>query len=75
MTVERIGQHMALREETVHHVKLGSYKMLDRFAGWEVEKGFAQPRLGGWWMDVRLNRVMINRKETVKPITTFTEAH
>jgi len=75
MTVERIGQQMELREETVHHVKLGSYKMLDRFAGWEVEKGFAQPRLGGWWMDVQLNRVRTNGKEKINHVTTFTEAH
>ena len=75
MTVERIGRDMQLREETVHHVKLGSYKMLDRFAGWEVEKGFAQPRLGGWWMDVLFHRVRTAGREKIKHITTFTEAH
>jgi len=66
---------MQLREETVHHVKLGSYKMLDRFAGWEVEKGFAQPRLGGWWMDIHQQRTYYGRSEVIKVITTFTEAH
>jgi UDP-2,3-diacylglucosamine pyrophosphatase LpxH len=75
MTVERIAQNMSLREETVHHVKLGSYKMLDRFAGWEVEKGFAQPRLGGWWMDACVQRIYKGEKEQAKVVTTFTEAH
>ena len=75
MTVERIGQNMSVREETVHHVKLGSYKMLDRFAGWEVEKGFAQPRLGGWWMDACVQRIYKGEKEQAKVVTTFTEAH
>jgi hypothetical protein len=49
--------------------------MLDRFAGWEVEKGFAQPRLGGWWMDVHLNRIRTDGKEKINHRTTFTEAH
>jgi hypothetical protein len=39
-------------------MKLGSYKQLDRFAGWEVEKGFQKPRLGGWWVDMKPTRRM-----------------
>ncbi len=50
ISVERINQSGTINESTVHHIKLGSYKKLDRRAGWEVEKGFAQPRLGGWWV-------------------------
>jgi hypothetical protein len=31
-------------------LRCGSYKQLgDGYSGWEVEKGFAQPRNGGWW--------------------------
>jgi hypothetical protein len=31
-------------------LRCGSYKKLgDGYSGWEVEKGFSQPRLGGWW--------------------------
>ena len=61
ISVERINEKGNLREETVHHLKLGSYKMLDRFAGWEVEKGFAQPRLGGWWMYFEKQRMPSER--------------
>jgi hypothetical protein len=56
VSVERINQYHAVSEGTVHHVKLGSYKKLNRLAGWEVEKGFHQPRLGGWWLDVQHTR-------------------
>jgi UDP-2,3-diacylglucosamine pyrophosphatase LpxH len=61
VTVERINQGYNTYEETVHHVKLGSYKKLNRLAGWEVEKGFHQPRLGGWWLDVKHRRHPIER--------------
>ena len=61
ISVERINEKGFIREATVHHLKLGSYKMLDRFAGWEVEKGFAQPRLGGWWMGFEGQRKPLER--------------
>jgi UDP-2,3-diacylglucosamine pyrophosphatase LpxH len=35
-------------QETVHVVQTGSYKKKDRSIGWEVEKNFSTPRLGGW---------------------------
>ena len=53
---ERISNKMHLYVDTCHHLKLGSYKKLDRFAGWEVEKGFSQPRLGGWWLELNKRR-------------------
>ena len=41
---------MEVTRSTVHHIRCGSYKQLgDGYSGWEVEKGFAQPRNGGWW--------------------------
>lgn len=50
VSVDRINQNMKLEQRTIHHLRLGSYKKLgDRYAGWAVEKGFATPRLGGWW--------------------------
>lgn len=57
ITVERITQAGRIKDGVVHHLKLGSYKKLDRFAGWEVEKGFQKPRLGGWWMELKPTRV------------------
>jgi hypothetical protein len=54
---ERISVKMHLYVDTCHHLKLGSYKKLDRFAGWEVEKGFSQPRLGGWWLELNKRRI------------------
>jgi hypothetical protein len=50
ITVQRVNNHMKVEQRTVHHIRCGSYKELsDGFGGWEIEKGFAQPRLGGWW--------------------------
>jgi UDP-2,3-diacylglucosamine pyrophosphatase LpxH len=50
ITTERITQKMVVTRSTVHHIRCGSYKKLgDGYSGWEVEKGFSQPRLGGWW--------------------------
>ena len=73
VTVERITQNLNIEESSVHHIKLGSYKKLDRFAGWEVEKGFQQPRLGGWWMDITLQRVW-NPVDKILPVVIITEA-
>jgi len=50
VTTERINSKMSVSKSTVHHIRCGSYKKLgDGFRGWETEKGFSQPRLGGWW--------------------------
>lgn len=50
MSVERLTRKMERHLRTTHHVRCGSYKKLgDGFSGWETEKGFGQPRLGGWW--------------------------
>jgi hypothetical protein len=49
--VDRLNRAMNIQQRTVHHMRLGSYKKLgDRYAGWATEKGFATPRLGGWWL-------------------------
>ena len=40
-------------QETVHVVQTGSYKKKDRSIGWEVEKGFSVPRLGGWRFTIK----------------------
>lgn len=49
--VERLkGQGMKMRrmKKKVHNIQTGSYKKLGD-AGWAVEKGFAEPTLGGYW--------------------------
>jgi UDP-2,3-diacylglucosamine pyrophosphatase LpxH len=74
ISVERITPHLNTYEDTVHHLKLGSYKKLDRFAGWEVEKGFQQPRLGGWWMDAELRRLMSEGTDKSRAYLSFREA-
>jgi len=74
ITVERITPKLNTFEDTVHHLKLGSYKKLDRFAGWEVEKGFQQPRLGGWWMDAELRRVKFEGIDKARAYLSFREA-
>jgi UDP-2,3-diacylglucosamine pyrophosphatase LpxH len=74
ITVERINHKLNINEDTVHHLKLGSYKKLDRFAGWEVEKGFQQPRLGGWWMDAEMRRTRNDNNDKRKVHMHFREA-
>lgn len=56
ITVKRLGGNMDTEyERTVHHLQTGSYKMQgDRFAGWETEKGFNTPRMGGWFVTLRI---------------------
>lgn len=50
MTVERLTRAMERQLSTTHHIRCGSYKQLgDGYSGWETEKGFGQPRLGGWF--------------------------
>lgn len=74
VAVERINGVLRTYEASVHHLKLGSYKQLDRFAGWEVEKGFAQPRLGGWWMTLSIVRHRKDGSRPIDTVITFTEA-
>lgn len=42
-------------QEVVHVLQTGSYKKKDRSMGWEVEKAFATPTLGGWKMTFKPN--------------------
>lgn len=52
MSVERLTKMNTRHIKTVHHVRCGSYKRMgDGFSGWEVEKGFGQPRIGGYWLE------------------------
>lgn len=44
-----------------YYVNLGTYKKKDDSMGWEVEKGFYNPALGGWWMRISETK---NRKES-----------
>lgn len=45
--------HCSITKATTHYVKTGSYKdgIGDGLGGWEVQKGFAPTRLGGWFID------------------------
>lgn len=48
-----LTNHYAHAQETVHVVQTGSYKKKDKSIGWEVEKGFSTPRLGGWRFTIK----------------------
>lgn len=51
VAIERISDNGNIRESLVHRIQLGSYKMkTNKGLGWEVEKNFNQPSLGGWWL-------------------------
>ena len=61
VTIDRITQQMKIEQRSVHHMRLGSYKLLgDRYAGWATEKNFATPRLGGWFAE------LVERSDTYK---------
>ena len=70
--VDRMTRSMNIEQRTVHHMRLGSYKKLgDRYAGWATEKGFATPRLGGWWLTVTAEK---NRGRPSDYVWTVSEA-
>lgn len=47
----KIKQNMDVVDKIIHHIRTGSYKKKERSHGWEVEKGFNAPTLGGWRVD------------------------
>lgn len=48
-TVRRLNHtNKKMVRKIVRHVQLGSYKMMSEKSGWEQEKGFGEPTLGGW---------------------------
>jgi hypothetical protein len=54
ITIDRLRANFEPYYTTVHHIRSGSYKLKQRGLGWEVERGFATPRMGGWWMNLAL---------------------
>ena len=54
MSREEISTNGIIRQKDIHHLRLGSYKKLDEFGGWGIEKKFEQPRLGGYWIKAYL---------------------
>ena len=52
---------------TSHYIKTGSYKdgIGDGLGGWEVQKGFAPTRLGGWFIDFESKVVAQSRNVEV----------
>jgi len=57
VNVDRYRRNLEPYQTTVHHIRSGSYKLKDRNLGWEVEKGFRTPRLGGWWIDLKYAKI------------------
>jgi len=57
VNVERYRKNLEPYQTSVHHIRSGSYKLKDRNIGWEVQKGFRTPRLGGWWIDVNYMKI------------------
>jgi hypothetical protein len=57
VNIQRINKQFNTYMGEVHNLQTGSYKKLgEGFGGWATEKGFNQPRLGGWWVSVEMNR-------------------
>ena len=57
ISIQRLSHEFKIREETVYNIDTGSYKYLgDGYAGWATEKGFNNPTLGGWWIDIGLKK-------------------
>lgn len=56
VNIQRINKQFNTYMGEVHNLQTGSYKKLgEGFGGWATEKGFNQPRLGGWWVNVEMN--------------------
>ena len=56
VTVKRLTHGFDEKECIVDHLQTGSYKGTDdRFAGWEIEKGFNEPTMGGYFVTLRPN--------------------
>lgn len=51
---ERVSNRGRSTKSKQYYVNLGTYKDKDPGMGWETEKGFYPPTLGGWWMDIEL---------------------
>lgn len=61
MSVQRLTTNFEERPDIIDHIQLGSYKSSgDRYSGWEVEKGFNQPTLGGYWATLTQTRQYVD---------------
>ena len=57
VNVSRLSPSYEMKPSTVHNLQTGSYQKLgDGFGGWDTEKGFEEPRLGGWWVDMTITK-------------------
>ena len=54
--IEKFDGRFNLKPAKVHVLQTGSYKKKSNTKGWEVEKGFNEPTLGGWWLAFELKR-------------------
>lgn len=69
--VERLNKKtMEVKKVHVDNLQTGSYKMMtDGFGGWEIEKGFDQPVMGGYFVDIDFSNGHNNKVQV-----TITEA-
>lgn len=49
---ERVTEKGRRTKSKQYYVNLGTYKEKDPGMGWETEKGFYPPTLGGWWLEL-----------------------
>lgn len=66
VTVQKLDQKQNLVATKIHLLQTGSYKMKSQTSGWEVEKGFNEPTLGGWWLGMSLIRKIDGASHTIK---------
>ena len=53
-SVRRINRTHDIINEDIHILRTGSYKKRsDNFSGWDIERDFNNPRLGGWFITIR----------------------
>ena len=64
VTRDRISDMGVEHQDIQHHLRLGSYKKLERMGDWATMKGFNTPTLGGWW----LRLYAVNKKIYVEAI-------
>lgn len=53
---QRVTDTGKIYEDTIHWLKTGSYKMHKRTFGYETQGGMTYTRMGGWFVDLTMNR-------------------
>ena len=62
-TIERITSSNVYNVDLhkVYHIRTGCWKQEYKEGGWAVEKGFGPSEIGGYWVEIQMKRVYIDK--------------